>query len=99
MNKKKILFVEPTGAPSNVFAKFMTIPLLGPIYLATIARKAGLRYVYIGNVEGIDGGSTTYCPNCKRIVVDRRGYRVVTMDVQGAKCRFCKTPIAGVWTA
>jgi radical SAM superfamily enzyme YgiQ (UPF0313 family) len=41
MPTKKILFVEPSGAPSNVFAKFMTIPLLGPIYLATIARKAG----------------------------------------------------------
>jgi radical SAM superfamily enzyme YgiQ (UPF0313 family) len=41
MHTKKILFVEPSGAPSNVFAKFMTIPLLGPIYLATIARKAG----------------------------------------------------------
>ena len=41
MQKKKIMFVEPSGAPSNVFAKFMTIPLLGPIYLATIARRAG----------------------------------------------------------
>lgn len=41
MIKKNILFVEPSGAPSNVFAKFMTIPLLGPIYLATIARNAG----------------------------------------------------------
>jgi radical SAM superfamily enzyme YgiQ (UPF0313 family) len=41
MPAKKILFVEPSGAPSNVFAKFMAIPLLGPIYLATIARKAG----------------------------------------------------------
>jgi anaerobic magnesium-protoporphyrin IX monomethyl ester cyclase len=41
MDKKKIVFVEPAGAPSNVFAKFMTIPLLGPIYLATIARNAG----------------------------------------------------------
>jgi radical SAM superfamily enzyme YgiQ (UPF0313 family) len=41
MDVKKILFVEPTGAPSNVFAKFMTIPLLGPICLATIARAAG----------------------------------------------------------
>ncbi len=41
MDKKKIIFVEPSGAPSNVFAKFMTIPLLGPLYLATYARKAG----------------------------------------------------------
>ena len=37
----KVLFVEPRGAFSNVFDKFMTIPLLGPVYLATIAEKAG----------------------------------------------------------
>jgi radical SAM superfamily enzyme YgiQ (UPF0313 family) len=41
MDTKKIIFIEPSGAPSNVFAKFMTIPLLGPLYLATYARKAG----------------------------------------------------------
>jgi radical SAM superfamily enzyme YgiQ (UPF0313 family) len=37
----KVLFVEPRGAFSNVFDNFMTIPLLGPVYLATIAEKAG----------------------------------------------------------
>ena len=41
MNKKKVVFIEPRGAHSNIFAKSMTIPLLGPIYLATIAKKAG----------------------------------------------------------
>jgi anaerobic magnesium-protoporphyrin IX monomethyl ester cyclase len=41
MASKKILFVEPSGAPSNVFAKFMTIPLLGPVYLSTFARARG----------------------------------------------------------
>ena len=39
--KKKVMFLEPRGAYSNVFDKFMTIPLLGPVYLATIAKKAG----------------------------------------------------------
>jgi len=29
------------GAQSNVFAKFMTIPLLGPVYLSEIARSHG----------------------------------------------------------
>lgn len=38
---KKVLFVEPRGSPSNVFAKVMSIPLLGPVYLATIAKQAG----------------------------------------------------------
>jgi len=41
MQKEKILFVEPTGAPSNVFANFMTIPLLGPVYLSEIACQKG----------------------------------------------------------
>ena len=40
-DKKKILFLEPKGAQSNVFDKFMTIPLLGPLYLATIAGQTG----------------------------------------------------------
>jgi len=39
--KKKILFVEPRGAYFNVFNKSMTIPLLGPLYLATIAEQDG----------------------------------------------------------
>ncbi len=38
---KKIIFVEPRGAESNVFAKYMMLPLLGPIYLATILRQKG----------------------------------------------------------
>lgn len=37
----KVLFIEPRGAFSNVFDKFMTIPMLGPLNLATIAVKAG----------------------------------------------------------
>jgi radical SAM superfamily enzyme YgiQ (UPF0313 family) len=41
MSKGKVIFVEPLGAPSNVFAKFMNIPLLGPLYLATMAKKDG----------------------------------------------------------
>ncbi len=41
IENKKILFVEPRGANSNVFDKFMTIPLLGPCYLATVAQQAG----------------------------------------------------------
>lgn len=41
MSTKKVVFVEPSGSPSNIFAKFMSIPLLGPVYLATIAKQAG----------------------------------------------------------
>ncbi|NLG19116.1 MAG: B12-binding domain-containing radical SAM protein [Fibrobacter sp.] len=41
MGKPRVLFVEPLGAQSNIFAKFMTIPLLGPLHLSTIAKRDG----------------------------------------------------------
>jgi radical SAM superfamily enzyme YgiQ (UPF0313 family) len=41
MKNKNILFVEPVGAIANIFSRFMSIPLLGPVYLATIAKAAG----------------------------------------------------------
>ncbi|MFC1652557.1 B12-binding domain-containing radical SAM protein, partial [Planctomycetota bacterium] len=37
----KVVFVEPRGVHANVFARFMNIPMLGPLYLGTIARQAG----------------------------------------------------------
>ncbi len=40
-NGTKVVLVEPTGSYSNVFARYMTIPMLGPVYLGTIAKRAG----------------------------------------------------------
>lgn len=41
INGIKVVFVEPRGAYSNVFDRMMTMPLLGPLYLGTIAEQAG----------------------------------------------------------
>jgi radical SAM superfamily enzyme YgiQ (UPF0313 family) len=38
---KKILFVEPKAVEANVFAKYMNLPLMGPLYLGTILKNAG----------------------------------------------------------
>jgi pyruvate formate lyase activating enzyme len=62
-----------------------------------IARKAGLRYVYIGNVRGIDGADTTYCPGCNKAVVERDIYHVKRVDIRDGKCDQCGTKIAGTW--
>ncbi len=40
-NRTKLVLVEPTGSQSNVFAQYMSIPMLGPVYLGTIAKQAG----------------------------------------------------------
>ncbi|MGC8755840.1 MAG: B12-binding domain-containing radical SAM protein [bacterium] len=38
---KKVLFVEPKAVEANVFAKYMNLPLMGPLYLGTILKNAG----------------------------------------------------------
>jgi pyruvate formate lyase activating enzyme len=61
-----------------------------------IGMKAGLRYVYCGNVPG-EEGEDTFCPHCGRRVVERIGFRVSRNDVDKGACRHCRTKIDGVW--
>jgi pyruvate formate lyase activating enzyme len=60
-----------------------------------IARLAGLRYVYTGNVHDTEGGST-YCPACEEAVIERDWYdiRGVHLSAEGA-CQFCGAKLAG----
>lgn len=52
---KKIIFVEPRGAESNVFSRYMMLPLLGPIYLATILKQRGYKTEVLNeNILGRD---------------------------------------------
>jgi len=60
-----------------------------------IGRRAGLKYVYAGNVPG-DANEHTYCPGCGKPVIQRLGFTIVRYDVENGACRFCKTPIDGV---
>ncbi len=40
-----------------------------------IGKKAGLNYVYLGNVQTQDKEST-FCPKCGQLVIKRRGYEI-----------------------
>ncbi len=62
-----------------------------------IARRAGLRYVYIGNIRDIPDAENTFCPNCKRVVVERDLYAIRAFNLKNGRCRFCGQAIAGVW--
>jgi pyruvate formate lyase activating enzyme len=62
-----------------------------------LARAAGLRYVYIGNVPGLRGAEDTQCPNCKRTIIERDIFSVTRLDLAAGQCRHCGTRIAGVW--
>lgn len=45
--RTKLVLIEPTGSQANVFARYMTIPMLGPVYLGTIASQAGYQVVVL----------------------------------------------------
>ena len=62
-----------------------------------IALREGLYYVYIGNVL-IEGAENTYCPNCKKLLIERKGYWVGQVNIVDGKCKFCGTKIKGVWS-
>ncbi len=46
-----------------------------------IADAEGLHYVYIGNIPGHPAEST-YCPKCRRVVVERAGFTVKPIPPQ-----------------
>ena len=61
-----------------------------------IAKKNGLRYVYIGNVPGHIYNST-FCPCCNRKVIKRNQFEIIEMNVVNGRCKFCNSPIQGEW--
>jgi pyruvate formate lyase activating enzyme len=61
-----------------------------------IARKAGLHYVYVGNVYEPER-QHTYCPGCGHSVIRRDGYSIAAFEIRGGRCVHCRTPIAGLF--
>ncbi len=59
-----------------------------------IAMRAGLRYVYTGNVHD-RAGDTTTCPSCKTAVIERDWYEILDAKLDKGNCAACGTAIAG----
>lgn len=60
-----------------------------------IGKKAGLSFVYAGNIPG-DKYEKTYCSKCGEVVIDRLGYAVQNFLEQD-KCPKCGYVISGVY--
>ena len=78
--------------------KMRDVPATPPATLKRarqIALRAGLRYVYTGNVHDEEGG-TTYCPSCGEAVIVRDWYdiRAYRLTDVGA-CEHCGAQVAG----
>ncbi len=64
-----------------------------------IALKAGIRYVYTGNVHDRTGG-TTFCPGCAKPVIVRDWHEILdyALTPEG-RCRHCDAQLPGRFEA
>jgi len=58
-----------------------------------LGKKVGLKYVYTGNVPGLDS-ENTYCPQCDTLLIERYGYLIKRFDKKGI-CPKCGYKLEG----
>ena len=62
-----------------------------------IALENGVRFAYTGNVHDSDG-SSTYCPGCGTVVVERDWYTIGEYRLTDeGDCRSCGVRVPGVY--
>jgi AmmeMemoRadiSam system radical SAM enzyme/AmmeMemoRadiSam system protein B/uncharacterized protein (TIGR00296 family) len=59
-----------------------------------IARRAGIRYPFVGNVHDRQHGST-YCHACGELLIERDWYQLHRYRLQGSYCNACHATVAG----
>ena len=67
---------------------------------AEFGRRAGLRYIYAGNLPGRVGDlENTRCPHCRELLIERYGYFIRSYRVTSeGTCPSCGAAIAGRWS-
>ncbi|MBS3055816.1 MAG: AmmeMemoRadiSam system radical SAM enzyme [Candidatus Aenigmarchaeota archaeon] len=61
-----------------------------------IGRKAGLNFVYTGNVHSSEY-QNTYCQKCSNLLIQRTWHTARNVDLLNGKCGKCGIDIPGVW--
>jgi pyruvate formate lyase activating enzyme len=73
-----------------------TTPIETLLRARDIGIKAGLKYVYTGNVPG-ESGEKTFCDQCGYLLIDRWGFYVRDNRIKNGKCPECGVMVEGVW--
>ena len=58
-----------------------------------LARRAGLEFVYLGNVHAGDRDDT-FCPSCGALVIERQGFSLTKRSLDGNRCAACGHSLA-----
>jgi len=59
-----------------------------------ICKAEGLEFVYLGNLPGHPAEST-YCPQCGKMLIERRGYKIYQNNIKANLCSNCNRYIPG----
>jgi pyruvate formate lyase activating enzyme len=74
--------------PDREMLEYSPTPVASIERALDIGHKAGLKFVYAGNVPG-HNAENTLCYNCHNLIVKRVGYAEEVLGLTGSKCRFC----------
>jgi pyruvate formate lyase activating enzyme len=74
--------------PHHRLKELPPTPIATIEHAVEIGRKAGLKFIYAGNVPGHQSESTR-CYACGDVVVRRLGYETEVVGLSGSRCRFC----------
>ena len=69
-------------------------PLTTLLSAWNIARRSGLKFVYVGNVLDASQQST-YCPSCGALLIERNWYELGQYSIEQGRCSKCGTHIPG----
>ncbi|MDD5432548.1 MAG: AmmeMemoRadiSam system radical SAM enzyme [Candidatus Omnitrophica bacterium] len=81
--------------PDYKFSEYNPTPQATLKKAYDLGKNAGLNFVYVGNVLGWD--DNTYCPSCKKVVVEREGFSVLGKNIKQDKCGSCGIIIPGLF--
>jgi len=71
-----------------------TTPVSILVKAREIGFEEGLQYVYLGNVWG-HPAENTYCHNCKKLLIEKKGFYITQNHIKDSKCPYCETVIPG----
>ncbi len=86
----------------NRFYPLHKLKRLPPTPVSTLEKaretafSCGIEYAYIGNVPSHEAWNT-YCPKCKKQVIQRTGYMVGSMHLVAGRCKYCGWRLPGIW--
>ena len=60
----------------------------------SLAQKAGIAHVYIGNIHDPEG-QTTSCQSCGSVLIQRDWHSILQYRLQGNRCPDCEEPLVG----